>query len=407
MTTRAILLDSSKPAGSARPPRSRRFDGISNDPNMPVHARTEDLGTGLPARIHPARLTTRRIPLRSSWCSGPRCPRRTAPQSVTDAPVKTVSPSSQTFPPGISYSQAQRKPAIPSRRIPASPFSGSLLYFQPNGIDLALADPRHVSAGRLRSGAQSGGITPPTDTASCQGAARGETGKGGQPKRPRTVRPTTSPRQSPVRNTIERMISSAELLKDYLPRLQHGTAQSCRRSGRFAMSTHPSRPTGSRARAPLRRRRGRRNGERCGGAAAVQGGRRAHARSRAAHRSRRAGSYVNEALARDLGIPAEQLVGHTPEERGSRRPSSTRSDAPFAGFSRPASDFAGDVTASTPTGLRTYSYTVTPLSGCGRRGDLGHAHLARRDLARGGADFACRERGEIPEPGRVGAGHAI
>jgi uncharacterized protein (UPF0147 family) len=38
--TRAILLDSSKPAGLRAATAISKIDEISNDPNMPVHART-------------------------------------------------------------------------------------------------------------------------------------------------------------------------------------------------------------------------------------------------------------------------------------------------------------------------------------------------------------------------------
>ncbi len=89
-------------------------------------------------------------------------------------------------------------------------------------------------------------------------------------------------------------------------------------------------------------------------------------------------AYVNEALARDLGIPAEQLVGHTPEERGFTAPEFDPLRRAFRRVLEAGEPIAGDVTATTPTGLRTYSYTVTPLSGLD--GGVTSVMLTSRDV---------------------------
>ena len=74
-------------------------------------------------------------------------------------------------------------------------------------------------------------------------------------------------------------------------------------------------------------------------------------------------AYVNAALARDLGSPAEHLIGHTPEERGFTSPEFDSLRRDFRRVLEGGEPIEGNITLTMPTGIRTYSYTMTPFPG--------------------------------------------
>jgi PAS domain S-box-containing protein len=88
--------------------------------------------------------------------------------------------------------------------------------------------------------------------------------------------------------------------------------------------------------------------------------------------------YVNPALAMDLGIPAETLVGRAPAELGFATPEFEPFRREYHRVLETGEPIAGERTAVTPAGRRVYSYTMTPLSGPG--GDVASVMLTSRDV---------------------------
>ncbi len=74
-------------------------------------------------------------------------------------------------------------------------------------------------------------------------------------------------------------------------------------------------------------------------------------------------AYVNPALSRDLGVPAETLTGRPLEELEGTAPEFEPVRRELYRVLEVGEPLAGERTATGPTGARTYSYTMTPLTG--------------------------------------------
>ena len=111
--------------------------------------------------------------------------------------------------------------------------------------------------------------------------------------------------------------------------------------------------------------------------------------------------YVNPAMARDLGVPAETLTGRLPAELGFGGPELDPFRLEFRRVLETGEPVTGEATDPGLWGGRSYSYTMTPLSG--PDGRVASVMLTSRDVTPliGGSGSARRERGEVPEPGRA------